>query len=128
MMSNTLAQISDLQAEVARWREAEHGTSQAYLRLRSLIPNAYQTPYASTPEQVWMHTEACLREWLTERDEIIAGLREENAALHRQYNDQLTRVSRADAETTRIRYESDATIAALRAALEAIAAVLLARG
>lgn len=39
----------------------EHALSDAYLRLRALIPGAYDTPHAPTPEQVWGTTEAALR-------------------------------------------------------------------
>lgn len=48
---------------------------------------------------------------VTERDQTIA-------ALERQYGEQLDRVARADAETTRIRYESEATIADLERVVE----------
>ena len=38
--------------------------SDAYLRLRAMIPGAYDTPHAPTPEQVWATTEAALRRLL----------------------------------------------------------------
>lgn len=36
--------------------------SVAYLRLRELIPSAFNTPQAPTPEQVWKTTEDALKE------------------------------------------------------------------
>jgi gentisate 1,2-dioxygenase len=46
-------------------RATESGSrplSQAYLRLRALIPGAFRTPYAPTAEQVWDTTEKALIE------------------------------------------------------------------
>jgi hypothetical protein len=58
-------------AECEKWekkyRELEIIHTQlhhAYLRLRDLIPGAYDTPYAPTPQQVWEHTERSLRDAL----------------------------------------------------------------
>jgi hypothetical protein len=42
------------------WRKAEHGLSEAYLRLRRMIPGALDTPYAPTKEMVWRVTEEAL--------------------------------------------------------------------
>jgi hypothetical protein len=47
------------------WRKAERDLSDAYLRLRSLIPNACNTPHAPSHEVVWQHTEECLKAALT---------------------------------------------------------------
>jgi hypothetical protein len=47
---------------------SDHDLSNAYLRLRALIPGAYDTPNAPTPEQVWETTESALRRLLQERD------------------------------------------------------------
>lgn len=47
---------------------SDHDLSDAYLRLRALIPGAYDRPPAPTPEQVWATTEAALRRVLQERD------------------------------------------------------------
>ena len=33
----------------------------AYIRLRALIPHAFETPHAPTQQQIWEHTENCLR-------------------------------------------------------------------
>jgi len=38
----------------------ERALSDAYLRLREMIPGAFDTPHAPTAEQVWAHTEKCL--------------------------------------------------------------------
>lgn len=48
---------------------SERDLANAYLRLRALIPGAYDTPHAPTPEQVWETTEAALRRLLQERDD-----------------------------------------------------------
>jgi hypothetical protein len=45
-------------------------------------------------------------------DEVARERDEEIAALKRQYNEQLDRVAKADAATTKIRYESDALLEA----------------
>lgn len=45
----------------ASWRKAEHDLSDAYLRLRKLIPGAFDTPPSPTVQQVWEHTERCLQ-------------------------------------------------------------------
>ncbi len=61
--------------EVAKWKqaasveaglrqefqEAESKLSAAYLRLRALIPGAFNTPLGSTGEQVWETTENALK-------------------------------------------------------------------
>lgn len=39
----------------------EHALGAAYLRLRELIPGAFDTPHAPTAEQVWSHTEERLK-------------------------------------------------------------------
>lgn len=42
----------------------------AYLRLRTMIPGAFNTPDAPTPEQVWETTEAALKQYIAAHDEI----------------------------------------------------------
>lgn len=45
-----------------RWQsvlDSEHRLSDAYVRLRVML-DAFDTPYAPTPEQIWAHTEAKL--------------------------------------------------------------------
>lgn len=44
--------------------DAEHKLSEAYVRLRRLIPGALDTPYAPTPEQVYFTTEQALEKLL----------------------------------------------------------------
>lgn len=47
--------------EIERLRADGRGLHKAYLRLRGLIPGAFDTPHAPTPEQVWETTENALR-------------------------------------------------------------------
>lgn len=42
------------------WRAAENDLSNAYLRLRRLIPGAFDTPPGPSVEYVWQHTEKLL--------------------------------------------------------------------
>ena len=74
------ARIAELEAELAverlrteKFVQAEHRLSKAYIRLRELIPGAFDTPFAPTAEQVWAHTEACLKKLQAE----LAALREQ---------------------------------------------------
>jgi hypothetical protein len=71
MSSSDTNMIEHYKAECKKWegkyRELETIHIQlhhAYLRLRDLIPGAYDTPYAPTPQQVWEHTEKSLRDAL----------------------------------------------------------------
>lgn len=43
-----------------------HGLHEAYLRLRSLIPGAFETPHAPTAEQVWTTTEDALKSYIAQ--------------------------------------------------------------
>jgi len=54
------ALLDEREAEVAKWQTAERALGAAYLRLRALIPGAYDTPHAPSAETVWAHTEDCL--------------------------------------------------------------------
>jgi len=54
-------QRDEARAEVDRLREAERSLSDAYLRLRAMIPGALKTPHAPSPEQVWEVTENALK-------------------------------------------------------------------
>lgn len=49
-----------LQAELEKWKISGQKLSDAYLRLRAMIPGAFDTPFAPTPEQVWRTTEDAL--------------------------------------------------------------------
>lgn len=51
-------------AELQEWKDAERKVSEAYVRLRSMIPGALKTPHAPTTEQVWETTERSLAELL----------------------------------------------------------------
>jgi hypothetical protein len=84
MIDGRDATIATLRAERDDILKAEHALSAAYLRLRSLIPGAYNTPHAPSPEQVWETTETALRK-LAERDEANRSneyLSNELAKLH----------------------------------------------
>lgn len=53
--------------EIERRRAEQVALSNAYLRLRGLIPGAFDTPHGPTPEQVWDVTERALKHVLTGR-------------------------------------------------------------
>jgi len=59
---------------IEEWQQAEKKISDAYLRLRRLIPGALNTPFAPTSEQVYEITEDALRKVLVERSESKAML------------------------------------------------------
>ena len=52
--------------ERKKWMAAEHDLSDAYLRLRAMIPGALDT---HPEDKVWEHTEACLRKLAGSADE-----------------------------------------------------------
>lgn len=58
-MKERLCEVAE--NEVEKWRSAERELSDAYLRLRALIPGAFDTPRGPSTEQMWAHTEACLK-------------------------------------------------------------------
>jgi hypothetical protein len=49
--------MKDLESKRQYYQDAERELSNAYLRLRQIL-NAFDTPHAPTPKQVWDHTEA----------------------------------------------------------------------
>jgi len=57
---SSFKELDDLRSQLAEARDAERRLSEAYLRLRSLIPGAYDTPRAPSAEQVWAVTERAL--------------------------------------------------------------------
>ncbi len=65
-------------AEVTKQRNellhVERNLSDAYIRLRAKL-NAFDTPWAPTPEQVYSHTEAKLDELIKQRDELLAAMK-----------------------------------------------------
>lgn len=71
-------------AEAEEWRRAERRLSEAYVRLRKMIPGAFDTPHAPTYEQVWQTTEAALAT-LTQ---ALASVQEEVATLRTDYHDE----------------------------------------
>jgi hypothetical protein len=54
-------EILKLREELDTFRKAERSLSEAYVRLRALIPGAFDTPYAPEPEQIWEITENALK-------------------------------------------------------------------
>jgi hypothetical protein len=63
-----VSEIGRLQRELRDWQDSseayradEKRLSDAYLRLRALIPGAFDTPHAPSSEQVWATTENALR-------------------------------------------------------------------
>lgn len=56
--------------EIERLTAEGRALSDAYVRLRALIPGAFKTPHAPTPEQVWETTENALRALLAERNAL----------------------------------------------------------
>lgn len=63
-------EVQHLYEELQKWKIAETNLSNAYLRLREMIPGALDTPYAPTAEQVWAITEAALRRALANEKKI----------------------------------------------------------
>lgn len=58
------ATIRRLESELDKFRKAERELSEAYVRLRFLIPGALDTHTAPTPQQIWDITEAALKRLL----------------------------------------------------------------
>lgn len=57
----TRERIVELERQRDELRVAEKMISDAYVRLRVMIPGALDTPHAPTPEQVYETTETALR-------------------------------------------------------------------
>lgn len=66
----------ELEQKLKLFQQAEHELSNAYLRLRSMIPGAYDTPHAPTSQQVWETTENALKRALATPDARAAALEE----------------------------------------------------
>ena len=61
--------LMDSDDYVAQLREvllAERELSDAYVRLRRMIPGALSTSTSPTPKEVWTHTESCLKRMVDE--------------------------------------------------------------
>lgn len=69
----------------ASWQKAEHDLSDAYLRLKKLIPGAFDTPSGPTGPQVWEHTERCLQKMAEERDSLAGAMTAETADVALSY-------------------------------------------
>jgi hypothetical protein len=59
--------------DLQRWKTAETELSNAYLRLRRLIPGAFDTPHAPTPNEVWAVTEEALKRLVAQRSPQESG-------------------------------------------------------
>lgn len=57
---SSFKELDELRTQLAESRDAERQLSNAYLKLRSMIPGAYDTPHAPSSEQVWDVTEKAL--------------------------------------------------------------------
>lgn len=55
---------AQFQQELKKWIVANQKLSAAYLRLRALIPGAFDTPHAPSSEEVWQVTENALKNLL----------------------------------------------------------------
>jgi len=60
-IDEAISQLKLAQKQIANLEHLHEQLHMAYLRLRSLIPEAYNTPFGPTPQEVWKHTEDCLR-------------------------------------------------------------------
>ncbi len=54
------AKFHKAKEEIVALKAAERSLSDAYVRLRAMIPGAFDTPHAPSPEQVWETTETAL--------------------------------------------------------------------
>lgn len=61
--------LNDMAAELKAFKQAEKGLSDAYIRLRQKL-NAFETPHAPTPEQIWKHTEDKLDDLKAENERL----------------------------------------------------------
>lgn len=61
---SSFEELERLYSDLQRWKVAEAEVSNAYLRLRRLIPGALDTPHAPTAHQVWSTTEEALKKAL----------------------------------------------------------------
>lgn len=57
---SSFEELNRIYRDLQEWKAAETDLSNAYLRLRRMIPGALDTPSAPTKEQVWATTEAAL--------------------------------------------------------------------
>ena len=61
---SSFEEFSRVHDEMLKWKAAELELSNAYLRLRQMIPGAFDTPRAPTRYQVWATTEHALKKFL----------------------------------------------------------------
>lgn len=70
------ARVAKLERELAQMRQSERDVSDAYVRLRAIIPNALRTPYGPTAEQVQTHTEECATALVKDYYKMLAAMKE----------------------------------------------------
>jgi hypothetical protein len=58
---SSFEELGRLYGELQKWKTAETELSNAYLRLRAMIPGAFDTPHAPTQQKVWSVTEEALK-------------------------------------------------------------------
>lgn len=56
---------------LADWQRAENDLSRAYLKLRAMIPGAFDTPHTPSGEVVWATTEAALMAFIAEHKALV---------------------------------------------------------
>lgn len=61
LLDDANAECAELRASIAEQKQQLHDLSCAYVRLRTIIPGALDTPHAPTPEQIWAITEAAAK-------------------------------------------------------------------
>lgn len=61
-MTNDVSLVTCAHNALEEYKKAESDLSNAYMRLRRIIPNALRTRNAPTAEQVWAHTESCAKQ------------------------------------------------------------------
>lgn len=68
--------------------DVERELSEAYIRLRKIIPDSFRTPHAPTPQQVWAHTELCATLLLERALKAERLLTEASQQAKRSYTDE----------------------------------------
>ena len=79
--THCLGDNARLERERDELREANQGVHQSYLRLRSILPGALNTPYGPSVETVWQVTEDAAKVLLADRDALRERLAEAERAL-----------------------------------------------
>lgn len=109
----------ELEKYIDIWKTAERSISNAYVRLRDIIPGSHDTPHAPTREQVWAITEEAAKSLVSRATQAEARVRELEGKLRAESLETLTATGDAIDHMATI---SDLTtrLAAARAGLEKI--------